>query len=109
MKTNANRTIKVPSFKVWKNLEPGPGRKPTLHITGIVFATLCQTPYLKPLKGPMGLMFEVAYRWKKAKFCPEVEIPREIEPYNQIVTGKETEVLIRVGKTDLHVKIQTVS
>jgi hypothetical protein len=104
------KTIKVPSFRAWKNVQPGINRKPTLHITGIVYATLCQTPYLKPLKGSAGLMFEVAFKTITGKICPDIELPRELTPYTQQIVGSETEVLINVGDAKpIKVPIETVS
>jgi hypothetical protein len=104
------KTIPVPSFHAWKNMLPGSNRKPTLHITGIVYATLCQTPYLKPLREPEVLMFEVAFKTISGKTCPQVEVPRELTPYVQRIVGGEKEVLIKIGNAKpIKVPIETAS
>jgi hypothetical protein len=102
--------INVPSFRAWKNVQPGPNQNPTLHITGIFYATLCQTPYLTPVGAPEALTFQLALTTKTG-ICPQVELPREVTPYTQTFVGNGTQVTIKMpgNAQSINVPIEAAS
>jgi hypothetical protein len=100
----------IPWWIAYKDTMPGPGAKPTLHIRGCVFATPCEKPYLKPLKEPEILLFELAIEKTGTGPCPQVEVPKEVI-YKQRVFGNAKEVLIKMPgqKQPVRIPIKSVS